>query len=218
MTVNHPIIKYRLTREGRVPEYLCTYEGAFGGMYGVNTNKPGYLPKWPSPQETLYLGMGCGPIDPDGAPEGVEVIETKEELDAYITSISTEWTVEERTLVREWTETREGTEQQFNPSPEDMMNGTYTPIIAVQSPITEYDLPEGEILRRETESSVSITKTDVDGVVTIKEVKTIKEYAVTVVPFDPIAASDELWTKYELINSEEQVEEIETPDETVLEP
>jgi hypothetical protein len=66
MTVNHPIITYRLTRDGRIPEFLCKHEGAFGGMYGVNTNKPGYIAKWPSPQETQFLGMGDGPLDPDG--------------------------------------------------------------------------------------------------------------------------------------------------------
>jgi hypothetical protein len=52
MAVNHPIIKYRLTAQGRIPDYLCGHEGSFGGMYGVNTNKPGYVPRWPSPQET----------------------------------------------------------------------------------------------------------------------------------------------------------------------
>ena len=64
MTAQHPIITYRLTRDGRIPEFLCSHEGAFAGMYGVNTNKPGFVPRWPSPQETLYLGMACGPIDP----------------------------------------------------------------------------------------------------------------------------------------------------------
>lgn len=231
MTAQHPIITYRLTADGRIPPYLCKHPDAFAGMYGVNTNKPGFIPKWMPPRETKYLGMACGPADPDGCPSCVEVIETKVELDEYITSISTEWKVEKRTLVREWKETREGTEEQFNPSVPEEFEPLITdgameqllPLETVESDLVEYDLPEGEILRRETESTTSVTKTDVDGVVTIKEVTSFKRYAITEVPFDPIVASDELWAKYELVNTPPEPEvteetEEETPDETVLEP
>ena len=69
----HPIIKYRLTKAGRIPEYLCKDAGSFSGMYGVNTNKAGKIPKWTSPQETLYLGMACGDPDSDGLPDGLVV-------------------------------------------------------------------------------------------------------------------------------------------------
>ncbi len=115
MTVQHPIIKYRLTRDGRIPDFLCKEPGAFGGMYGVDTNKPGYIPRWPSPQETLFLGMSCGPIDPDyGAPSNVEVIETKQELQDYITGISTTWTVDTSGVTGIRTETTSGTLDSWN--------------------------------------------------------------------------------------------------------
>ena len=115
MAAQHPIIKYRLTPQGRTPEYLCQHEGAFAGMYGVNTNKDGYIPAWPSPQETQYLGLGCGPIDPAGAPAGVEVISTKTALNTYITGISTAWTVDSEGVTGTYTETTTGSLEAWNP-------------------------------------------------------------------------------------------------------
>ena len=109
MAAQHPVIKYRLTPQGRTPDYLCKHEGSFAGMYGVNTNKEGYIPAWLPPQETLYLGLGCGPIDPDGAPAGVEVVETKADLQTYITGISTTWTVDSEGVTGIRTETTTGT-------------------------------------------------------------------------------------------------------------
>ena len=77
----HPIIKYRLTKAGRIPEYLCKDAGSFSGMYGVNTNKAGKIPKWTSPQETLYLGMACGDPDSDGLPDGLDgTVDSKDNL------------------------------------------------------------------------------------------------------------------------------------------
>ena len=52
MTVQHPIITYRLRSNGTIPPFLCTEHGAFNGMYGVNTNKEGYIRAWLPPQET----------------------------------------------------------------------------------------------------------------------------------------------------------------------
>jgi hypothetical protein len=115
MAAQHPIIKYRLTPQGRTPDYLCKHEGSFAGMYGVNTNKDGYIPAWLPPQETQYLGLGCGPIDPDGAPAGVEVLETKAELQTYITGISTTWTVDSEGVTGIRTETTTGTLEAWNP-------------------------------------------------------------------------------------------------------
>jgi hypothetical protein len=68
-----------------------------------------------SPQETQYLGLGCGPIDPDGAPAGVEVVETKADLQTYITGISTTWTVDSEGVTGIRTETTTGTLEAWNP-------------------------------------------------------------------------------------------------------
>lgn len=196
MTAQHPIIKYRLTRDGRIPEFLCTEEGAFAGMYGVNTNKPGYIAKWSSPQETLYLGMGCGPIDPDGAPEGVEVIETKEELGEYITSISTEWKVKSTGVTGVSTETTTGPLEAWNAG-EDY-EGPALDVTTTEKVVTA--APAGTVVGVTTSYADSVTTTDVDGVVTKTVVRTYTETTEVENPFDASAATDELWAKYETVN------------------
>ena len=274
MSAQHPIIKYRLTRDGRVPEYLCTDSRAFAGIYGVNTNKPGFIPRWPSPQETQYLGMGCGQIDPDGAPAGVEVIETKEELETYITGISTTWTVDTQGVTGIRTETTTGPLEAWNSAG---IGTEYTGpglTTTTTAPVT-FDAPAGTIIEHSAEYvtkivvetatasgvttsvqefeinhpytnitivstteevgvvtttrpgvdggeevtttttttktqathqditegySDSVTTTDVDGVVTKTRVRTFRETTKVRNPFDPVAATNELWAKYEAVN------------------
>ena len=275
MSAQHPIIKYRLTRDGRVPEYLCTDSRAFAGIYGVNTNKPGFIPRWPSPQETQYLGMGCGQIDPDGAPAGVEVIETKEELETYITGISTTWTVDTQGVTGIRTETTTGPLEAWNSAG---IGTEYTGpglTTTTTAPVT-FDAPAGTIIEHSAEYvtkivvetatasgvttsvqefeinhpytnitivgtteevgvvtttrpgvdggeevttttttttktqathqditegySDSVTTTDVDGIVTKTRVRTFRETTKVRNPFDPVAATNELWAKYEAVN------------------
>ena len=196
MTAQHPIITYRLTRDGRIPEFLCNHEGAFAGMYGVNTNKPGFVPRWPSPQETLYLGMACGPIDPDGAPEGVEVIETKEELETYITGISTTWTVKSTGVTGVSTETTTGPLEAWNAG--ENYEGPALVVTTTEKVVTA--APAGTVVGVTTSYADSTTTTDVDGVVTKTVVRTYTETTEVENPFDPAAAADELWVKYETVN------------------
>ena len=196
MAAQHPIIKYRLTRDGRIPEFLCNHEGAFAGMYGVNTNKPGYIAKWPSPQETLYLGMGCGPIDPDGAPEGVEVVSTKAALQTYITGISTEWTVKSTGVTGVSTETTTGALEAWNAG-EDY-EGPALVVTTTEKVVTP--APAGTVVGVTTSYADSVTTTDVDSVVTKTVVRTYTETTEVENPFDPVAATDELWAKYEAVN------------------
>ena len=271
MTAQHPIIKYRLTRDGRIPEFLCKHEGAFAGMYGVNTNKPGYIAKWPSPQETLFLGMGCGAIDPDGAPEGVEVVATKTALQTYITGISTTWTVDTSGTTGIRTETTTGTLEAWNPGEDYTGPGltttttdkvvsaapagtviehtaNYVTKIVVErasasgvtTSVQEFEINhpytnitvtgtsdvvgvvtttagpggEGEEVTTTTTTTTttathqditegysdSITTTDTDGVVTKTRTRTYTETTKVRNPFDPVAATNELWTKYETVN------------------
>ena len=196
MTVQHPIIKYRLTRDGRIPEFLCNHEGAFAGMYGVNTNKPGYIAKWPSPQETLFIGMGCGPIDPDGAPEGVEVIETKTALKSYITEISGTWTVKSTGVTGTYTETTTGTLEAWNAGEDYTGPGLTT--TTTDKVVTA--APEGTVVGVTTSYSDSVTTTDTDGVVTKTVVRTYTETTEVENPFDATAATNELWNKYKAVN------------------
>lgn len=276
MAVNHPIIKYRLTAQGRIPEYLCNHEGAFGGLYGVNTNKPGYLPKWQSPQETQFLGMACGPIDPDGAPAEVEVISTKAALQSYITGISTTWTVDSQGVTGIRTETTTGTLEAWNATPgPDNTEYTGPGLTTTTSAPVTFDAPSGTVIEHtasyvtkivterataaEVTTSVqefpivhpytninvtgttetvgvvtttagpggegeevttttttttttathqditegysdSVTTTDVDGVVTKTRTRTYRETTKVRNPFDPVAATNDLWAKYEAVN------------------
>ena len=268
MAAQHPVIKYRLTPQGRTPDYLCKHEGSFAGMYGVNTNKEGYIPAWPSPQETLYLGMGCGPIDPDGAPAGVEVVSTKAALQTYITGISTTWTVDSEGVTGIRTETTTGTLEAWNPGEEYAGPGltttttsptaiaapsgtviehtgsyvtrivvetatasgvtTSTQEFAINHPYTNITVtgtsdavgvvtttgPDDEETTVTTTTTTttathqditegysdSVTTTDVDGVVTKTRTRTYRETTKVRNPFDPVAATNDLWTKYETIN------------------
>jgi len=273
MAVQHPVIKYRLTPQGRTPDYLCKHAGSFAGMYGVNTNKEGYIPKWLSPQETQYLGLGCGPIDPDGAPAGVEVVETKAELQTYITGITTTWTVDSEGVTGIRTETTTGTLEAWNP-PSGIDGEEYSGpgLTTTTTASVTYDAPSGTVIEHtgsyvtrivvetatssgvttstqefainhpytnitvtgtsdavgvvtttgpdDEETTVttttttttathqditegysdSVTTTDVDGVVTKTRTRTYRETTKVRNPFDPVAATEELWTKYETIN------------------
>jgi len=165
-------------------------------MYGVNTNKPGFVPRWPSPQETLYLGMACGQIDPDGAPEGVEVIETKEELETYITGISTTWTVKSTGVTGVSTETTTGPLEAWNAG-EDY-EGPALVVTTTEKVVTA--APAGTVVGVTTSSADSTTTTDVDGVVTKTVVRTYTETTEVENPFDPDAATNELWDKYKAVN------------------
>ena len=268
MAVQHPVIKYRLTPQGRTPDYLCKHEGSFAGMYGVNTNKEGYIPAWLSPQETLYLGLGCGPIDPDGAPAGVEVVETKADLQTYITGISTTWTVDSEGVTGIRTETTTGTLEAWNPGEEYAGPGltttttsptaiaapsgtviehtasyvtkivvetatasgvtTSTQEFAINHPYTNItvtgtsdavgvvtttgpDDQETTVTTTTTTTTAthqditegysdSVTTTDVDGVVTKTRTRTYRETTKVRNPFDPVAATTELWDKYKAVN------------------
>ncbi len=269
MSAQHPIIKYRLTRDGRIPDYLCTDPRAFGGMYGVNTNVPGFIPRWLSPQETQFLGMGCGPIDPEqGSPAGVSVVETKQELQDYITGISTTWTVDTSGVTGIHTETTTGTLEAWNAGPDYVGPGlttTTTPEVTFAPPsgtiiihdanyvtkivtevatssgvttsVQEFPMvypytnitivgvstvvgvvtttsPDQQEVTTTTSTTTtaatheditegysdSISTTDVDGVVTKTRTRTFRETTKVRNPFDPVAATNELWGIYEVVN------------------
>lgn len=274
MTVQHPIITYRLRSNGTIPPFLCNHPGAFAGMYGVNTNKEGFVPAWLPPQETKYLGMACGQVDPDSCPKCVNVIETKEELETYITGISTTWTVDSRGVTGIHTETTTGTLKAWNYSPGPNSEEYVGPGLTTttSAPVT-FDAPSGTVIEhtasyvtkivteRATVAGIttsveefeivhpynnitivgvstavgvvtttagdvgdevttttttttttathqditegysdSVTTTDVDGVVTKTRTRTYRETTKVRNPFDPVAATNDLWAKYEAVN------------------
>ena len=82
-----PIVKYTLNKKGQVPEWINTSDSSFAGEHGIIGNKTGYIPKYESPQETIYLGIASGDPDPDGTPDDyVGIITTKALLQSYITA------------------------------------------------------------------------------------------------------------------------------------
>jgi hypothetical protein len=268
MTVQHPIITYRLRSNGTIPTFLCKDPNAFAGMYGVNTNKEGYIPAWLPPQEIKYLGMGCGPVDPDGCPSCITVIETKQELQDYITGISTTWTVDTSGVTGIHTETTTGTLEAWNAGPDYVGPGlttTTTPEVTFAPPsgtiiihdanyvtkivtevatssgvttsVQEFPMvypytnitivgvstvvgvvtttsPDQQEVTTTTSTTTtaatheditegysdSISTTDVDGVVTKTRTRTFRETTKVRNPFDPVAATNELWGIYEVVN------------------
>ena len=82
-----PIVKYTLNKQGQVPEWINTSDSSFASQHGITGNKTGYIPKYESPQDTIYLGIASGDVDPDGTPDDyVGIITTKALLQSYITA------------------------------------------------------------------------------------------------------------------------------------
>ena len=83
-----PIVKYTLTKKGTIPGWLSSDSRAFAGEHGITGNKSGYIPKYESPQDNIYLGIASGDPDPDGTPDDyVGIITTKDLLTSYIVSV-----------------------------------------------------------------------------------------------------------------------------------
>ena len=82
-----PIVKYTLNKRGQTPEWINTSDSSFAGQHGITGNKTGYIPKYESPQETIYLGIASGDPDPDGTPDDyVGTFANKTALQTYITA------------------------------------------------------------------------------------------------------------------------------------
>ena len=81
-----PIVKYTLNKKGQTPEWINSSDSSFAGLHGITGNKTGYIPKYESPQETVFLGIASGDPDPDGTPDDyVGILTTKALLQTYIT-------------------------------------------------------------------------------------------------------------------------------------
>jgi len=83
-----PIVKYTLNKKGQVPEWINTGSSSFSGEHAISGNKDGYIPRYESPQDTIYLGIAVGDADPDGTPDDyVGTISTKSALTTYLKSV-----------------------------------------------------------------------------------------------------------------------------------
>ena len=77
----HQMIKYRLTAEGTIPDFLYLGQDGVGGAYGVPD------PTVPWPRDLVLIG-----ITNDGATGDFEVVPTKNDLLAYLTVVGANWT------------------------------------------------------------------------------------------------------------------------------
>jgi len=75
------VMKYRLTAEGTIPDFLYLGEDGVGGVFGVID------PNATWPRDLVQIG-----ITNDGATGDFEIIDTKEDLQAYLTEVGSNWT------------------------------------------------------------------------------------------------------------------------------
>lgn len=78
----HQCIKYRLNADGTIPEFLCLHENGVGGVFVVPD------PATPSPRDMVMIGLTENGYDTGD----FEVIPTKADLEAYLTSVGSGWT------------------------------------------------------------------------------------------------------------------------------
>jgi hypothetical protein len=76
----HHCIKYRLTAEGTIPDFLYLGEDGVGGVFVVSD------PTASSPRDSVMIG-----ITNDGATGDFEVIPTKSDLQFYLTEVGVDW-------------------------------------------------------------------------------------------------------------------------------
>ena len=89
--MSQPVVKYTLTKQGRQPDWLSKHADAFKGEHSISANKAGKIPRYDSPQDTIYLGIASGDPDDDGTPDSyVGIITTKAKLQEYIVSVGNE--------------------------------------------------------------------------------------------------------------------------------
>jgi len=195
----HPLIKYTLTKQGRVPEWLCSDSRAFAGEHGTSANKAGYIPRYASPQDTIYLGMGCGDVDPDGTPDGyVGVITTKASLQAYLSEVGSAagYKTLTNTVTGIQTSVITGGLEAWNPGEDYAGPGLTT---TTTDKVTYSGI--GTAVGVTTSTSTSTSTTTTDGVSTRTDTVTTTETTEFETTYDYAAEATRLWGIYEDINS-----------------
>ena len=193
-----PIVKYTLSKQGRVPEWLSTDSRAFAGEHGITGNKTGYIPKYESPQDNIYLGVASGDPAPDGTPDDyVGIVTTKALLQTYITATGStlQYKTTTDTVTGIQTVTTVGLATVWN-NPDDYKGGLTT---TTSTKFTASGI--GTAVGVTTSSSTSTTNSDTDGVVTRTDKVTTTETTEYNTSYDYAAEATRLWDIYEAINS-----------------
>ena len=193
----YPIIKYRLRADGKAPEYLAGISTGFSGELSVNTNVAGKIPRWLSPQENVMLGLGVGPVDPAGTPDGFEgTIDTKSALTTYVTGITSTWTVTNNVIVGVSTYKEEGLESNFVHNGGNGSGITTTTI----NPSWSGSAGAGTTVGVTTSTGYSDSVVEVDGTRTLTRTYTTTTQNIMQNPFDSAAKATQLWDIYEAVN------------------
>ena len=198
--MTYPIIQYRLTQGGRIPEeVLAGIETGFSGECSANTNKAGCIPRWIGSQKNQYLGLGIGTeSNIQGLPEVVcGVLTTKATLQSYITEISGSWTVKSDVTTGISTYKEVGLATCFdgdNPSGAGITTTTITPSWSGSA-------GAGTTVGVTTSTGmVQTSTTDGEGVSTYTRTHTTTTVDEMSNPYDPAAKATELWDIYEAVN------------------
>ena len=199
--MTYPIIQYRLTQGGRIPEeVLAGIATGFSGECGANTNKAGCIPKWIGSQKNQYLGLGIGTeSNIQGLPEVVcGVLTTKATLQSYITEISTSWTTLTEVVTGVSTYKEVGLATCFDPIENPSGAGITTTTI---TPSWSGSAGAGTTVGVTTGTSmVQTSTTDGEGVSTYTRTYTSTTIDEMSNPYDPAAKATELWNIYEAVN------------------
>jgi hypothetical protein len=193
-----PIVKYTLTKKGSIPEWLSTDSRAFAGQHPITGNKSGKIPRYESPQETIYLGVASGDPDPDGTPDDyVGIVTTKALLQTYITATGStlQYKTTTNTVTGIQTVTTVGLATVWN-NPDNYQGGLST---TTSTKFTASGI--GTAAGITTTTSTSTTNSETDGVVTRTDKVTTTETTEYNTSYDYAAEATRLWDIYEAINS-----------------
>ena len=198
-----PIVKYTLTKKGTVPEWLSTDARAFAGEHGITGNKTGYIPKYESPQDTIFLGVAAGDPDPDGTPDDyVGIVTTKALLQTYITETGStlQYKTTTETVTGIQTVTTVGLSTVWN-NPDDYQGGLST---TTSTKFTASGIGTAVGVTTTTSTSTSST-TENEGtpnaVTTRTDKVTTTETTDYETSYDYAAEATRLWDIYTEINS-----------------
>jgi len=190
----YPLIKYTLTIHGRQPEWLCTDSRAFKGQHSVSANKAGKLPRFGAPQDTIFLGMGCGDVDSDGTPDGyVGSILSKADLQTYITTVGTtnDYKVLTNTVTGVQTSITTGTDDAWFTGVG--LSTTTTDKVTFSG--------TGNVVEVKTATSTSRTIVTTDGAESRTDTITTTDTTTFETAYDYAAEATRLWDIYEAVNS-----------------
>ena len=192
--MSQPLIKYTLTKQGRQPEWLSSDSRAFKGQHSTAANKPGKLPRFGSPQDTIFLGMGCGDVDSDGTPDGyVGSIASKADLQTYLTTVGA------ANSYRVLTDTVTGVQTSITTGTDDAwftgvgLSTTTTDKVTFSG--------TGTVVEVNTATSTSRTIITTDGAESRTDTITTTDTTTFETAYDYAAEATRLWDIYEAVNS-----------------